>query len=352
MGPGVIPLGRRGWAVAAALLGGALASAPAGQRETVQPPRFAENILVERVIVEARVVDRAGRPIATLAPADFRVEVGGRPVPLESAEWVAEGSAGTAPAEQEALPPSPPDRSPRLVVLFVQADHHPSRLSGLMRMWPKVSALLATLSADDLVSVVSFDSHLKLHCDFTTDRAAVRAALRPTAIFREPVPLPPQREPSLAAHLAAAEALAAASPERGLALTARALEALPGTKTMVFLGWGLGRLSRSGVRLPEAYAEAIAAMSRGRVTVLALDVTDADAHSLEVGLQRIAQDTGGFYARTHLFPDLAVGRVAGVMAGHYELVFARPDLPPGPHRVTVRLHRTAGTVLVRPTVLD
>jgi hypothetical protein len=39
-----------------------------------------------------------------------------------------------------------------------------------------------------------------------------------------------------------------------------------------------------------------------------LDVTDADYHSLEAGLQLMAEQTGGF-ARTHIFPTLPCGNL-------------------------------------------
>lgn len=336
--------------VARTLLGSALVCALGGQWATAQKPRFGEDVLVARVVIEARVMDRAGQPIAGLGPEDFLVKVDGLRVSLESAEWIAETGAAKVRADRGPVTPTTAAApTPRLVVLFVQADLHPSRLSGLMRMWPKAVTFLSTLEAADQVALVSFDSHLKLHRDFTTDREAIRAAILPTVVFRQPPALASRREPSLATHLDAEDAMRAATPERALALLAHALEAIPGAKTVVVLGWGLGRFSRSGVWLPSDYAEAVAAFHRSHTTVVALDLTDADYHSLELGLEQIARDTGGFYAKTHLFPDIAMTKLAGALAGHYELVFEKPDLPAGRHTVTVRLARQDGTVLARPS---
>ena len=53
-------------------------------------------------------------------------------------------------------------------------------------------------------------------------------------------------------------------------------------------------------------------------------MTDADYHTLEVGLEQVAADTGGFYAKTHLFPAQAMTRLEGAMAGHYVLAFEKP----------------------------
>ena len=56
-------------------------------------------------------------------------------------------------------------------------------------------------------------------------------------------------------------------------------------------------------------------------------MTDADYHTLEVGLEQVAADTGGFYAKTHLFPAQAMARLEGAMAGHYVLAFERAAEP-------------------------
>ncbi|HEY3120846.1 MAG TPA: hypothetical protein VGL15_09490 [Vicinamibacteria bacterium] len=61
-----------------------LAVTPSAQ----QPPRFGERVEVERVLIDARVVDDRGDAIRGLAAADFRLRVDGRPVPLESVQWV------------------------------------------------------------------------------------------------------------------------------------------------------------------------------------------------------------------------------------------------------------------------
>lgn len=80
-----------------------------------------------------------------------------------------------------------------------------------------------------------------------------------------------------------------------------------------------------------------------------LDVTNADYHSLEVGLEQVAEDTGGFYAKTHLFSTQALRRLEGALAGHYVLVLEAPRLEPGPHALRIRLVGRDGSVLAPPT---
>ena len=116
---------------------------------------------------------------------------------------------------------------------------------------------------------------------------------------------------------------------------------------MVFFGWGLGRMSPLGVRMEHDYGPAAAALLESRTTVFSLDVTDADYHSLEVGLQQVADDTGGFYARTHDSAAGAMKRLRLALLGHYVLVFERPPLPRGAHRVQVDLVGMSGEVLAK-----
>ena len=59
--------------------------------------------------------------------------------------------------------------------------------------------------------------------------------------------------------------------------------------------------------------------TRPGTTVFSLDVTNADSHSLEVGLERVAEDTGRFYAKTHQFLPGIMRRLRLALSGHYVL---------------------------------
>jgi hypothetical protein len=85
---------------------------------------------------------------------------------------------------------------------------------------------------------------------------------------------------------------------------------------------------------------------------LALDVTEADAHTLELGLQQVAEDTGGFYERAYTSPIGAVDRIANAIAGYYVLSFDKPPGPAGAHKVDVSLVGRKGTVLARNGYVD
>ena len=63
------------------------------------------------------------------------------------------------------------------------------------------------------------------------------------------------------------------------------------------------------------YQPAVRALEAARATVFVLDVSQADYHSLEVGLQNVASHTGGPYDRTFHVASQAVRRLAQAFAG-------------------------------------
>ena len=314
---------------------------------------YSETLDVELMTLTVRVEDRRrGGALAGLGAADFRLFAADRELEIAAVEWIGATLPDAVPESLAELESAGFEPAPaKLVVLFVQADFHPTRMSGQLRMLPEAKRFVDTLGYEDSVAVVSFDSHLKLRQDFTRDRERVRQALD-EAIRTGPEPwLRRTSGPSLARHFDFAGAQRAARPERGLELTARALEPLPGPKVFVYLGWGLGRFGATGVTLPPEYGAAVESLRRGHTAVFVLDVTEADYHSLEEGLKEVAADTGGTYSKTHQNPKAATRRVAELATGHYVLYFR----PPGPG-VTGRLRVALaeprrGEVLVAPAEL-
>jgi hypothetical protein len=239
-----------------------------------------------------------------------------------------------------------------LIVLLFQKDFEGSRLRGLIRAIGQARELLGPLSPLDRVSVLTYDSHLRLHLDFTPDLEAVRRVLDESVLMRWPGPIEPSDAPSLAAQLDREEARSAASPEEALLAIGRALQPLPGAKTVLLFGYGLGELVGGGFVLRPDYGRAVAALEQARAAVFCLDVTDAAWHSLEAGLRQVAADTGGEYFKVHENAGAALTRVASALAGHYVLAFERPDGRRGEHRVSLDLSRRAGTVLTRARYVD
>lgn len=312
---------------------------------------FSDRIDVALGSVVVRVLDRwSGESVRGLGADDFRLSAGGAPLSLVAVEWVSSSEPLLAPEELAELAAAgiAPPPSGKLVVFFVQADLKPSRAIGQLRTIPEAKRFLDTLGPDDRVAVLSFDSHLKLRQDFTLDRERVRAALD-QAVLVGPAPAArPRGELSLARHLDFAAASDAAVPEAGLAVAGRALARLPGEKLLVFVGWGLGRLGQAGVEMIPEYRDALDALAAARATVFALDVTDADYHSLEVGLKQIARDTGGQYIKTMYHPRAALARLADLAAGYYRIRYTMPEGTAGGRlRVELRDSRLGEVVAPR-----
>lgn len=326
-----------------------------------QPPiddQFGEEITVSLLSMTVRVVNGRGEPILDLAPEDFRVRVGGKEVPVVAVDWVGSGDAEPAlpPAnlgeEGTAAEAAAPREAGKLVVFFVQTDFEPSRISGQLRLRLYTEEFLATLHPADRMAVVSFDSHLHLRQDFTGDRAAVFAAIDRGMLWGVSEMGAGSGEVALAPSFDLRKAKDAASTERGLEVTAEALQALPGEKVVVFLGWGMGTFSSMGVHMKPAFAPAVRALRRARASVFVLDVTSADHHSLAVGLEAIASATGGTYSKTNLLPGLAIDFLAKAISGHYIVTIDPATVPEKGGKVEVDLRRgLKGTVLARPVTL-
>ena len=310
--------GDRAWPLVA--MAGLVAAAVSAQEPADRRGAVQEEALVERVVVDAHVTGPDGSAIPSLGPEDFLVKVDGKAVPLEAVDWLPAGTPEVDPRVISALGPSEAEATAsadvppgRVIVLFFETDHEISRLMGLLRMGIQARRFLSTLEPTDRVAVVSYDTHLKLRQDFTVRpreararrarrdppgrRGRARSGQPPVAVAR--ISIPPSRA-------------RCATPERALELVARALRSIPGGKSMLFFGWGLGTvggLSGPNASESEAWTDAMHRMAEARVNIFTLDVTDADYHSLEGSIQQIADLTGGHYEKTHLFPELALDRV-------------------------------------------
>jgi VWFA-related protein len=315
-----------------------------------QLPRYTERVDVTRVVVDARAVDGRGQPLLGLEPEDFLVKIDGKPARVESALWVAGGAVDTSgmPIASTEISgyasPAPPGR---LIVFLFQKDLEPSRIVGFMRLLIEAREFLASFQPTDRVAVVSFDYHLKVWVDFTNDFASIERILAHGILFEKPGAVEPSAGVSLVQRLDPAKGRKTYSMEKALLAIADALEPLPGTKSLVLVGHGFGRLSGSSLDVDREYGSAVEAFQAGRVTVFTLDTTDADYHTLEAGLISVAEHTGGFFRRTHLFSRAAMDHLAGALAGHYVLFVEKPFGEKGYHRIEVDLARRKGTVMTR-----
>jgi VWFA-related protein len=324
----------------------------AGPLAAQDPPRYVENVDVARVLIDARAMDRQGRPLLSLMPDNFRVKIDGKVARVESAVRVAGALDDTEAASDASGVETTRAVEGRLVVFLFQKSLERHRITGFMRMLLDLREFLDGFTRHDRLAVLSFDTRLRLWLDFTSDMDRVRAVLARNVLGGDPAPYNTQGFPSLRDTLDARRPDRTYTMESALQLIAEALAPLPGAKTVVLVGHGFGRLGLSGVVMEHNYDEAREALQNGRASVFCLDVTSADYHSLEAGLQVVAQDTGGFFERTHMFGQRALDRLAGALAGHYVLFVEKPEGKRGRHRIEVKLHDRQGTVLARTTFVD
>ena len=389
--------GRRGWLAAAMLFSAAVGHA------AQQQPVVTERVDVSRVLIDVRVIGDEGELVAWLRPDDFEVRIGGElvdvesalwlgadgreaflpsdeiemwtgggPVDLESALWPDEDESGWAPLASDhfevrtgelgdvdsawlgadepdwtplpsaefaaALPPG--DRR-QLVVFFVQKSLQADRARGLLRLLQDSDRLLARVGRDDRVAVVSFEHHFKLWLDFTADLDRAREVLAWDVMQEDPPVLEPQAELSIVAGIGQAEGQQIWHVEDALRRLGEVLEPMPGSKSVVLIGYGFDHgFTR--------YERALDALDAARAAVFSLDVTP-DYQTFEPALRDLSRHTGGLFLTTD-YPRRAVDQMASAVSGGRYVLFTRaPDLQPGSHSIEVELRRGDGRVLARST---
>ncbi len=324
-----------------------------------QQPGLQEQITVERVIVDARVTNSVGDPITGLKASDFIVKIDGKRATVESADWNWDSATSREIAEDlnggQALSPVPSVSHGRLLIFLYQTDfaRNNARVRGQMKLLQLNGDWLDWIEPEDRVAVLSFDSHLKFRLDFTNNKHDIAYAMEQALYISDPpwpqrVPLP-----ALGSRLKPEELAQAGSPERALIEISNALMNIAGPKSLILFGWGLGRFSREGVHMAPNYGIARQALEMARVSVFSIDFTEADSHSLAAGLEKVAGDTGGFYASTHNFPHLAAKRLQRTLSGHYELEVRKPPTSfRGTHAIEVEVARRDAYVMARTTYID
>ena len=334
---------RRGGVTAALVL-----STAAGLAAQQQPP-LVERVDVSRVLIDVRVIGDEGEPVAALEPDDFEVRIGGELVDVESALWLGADEPEVAGELDRAPLPStdltavlaPRDRR-QLVVFFVQKSLEADRALGLLRLLQDSDRLLAGVGPDDRVAVVSFEHHFRIWLDFTADLELAREVLAWDVMHEDPPALEPQAGLSIVAGVDQAEGRTIWQVEDALRRLGETLEPLPGSKSVVLIGYGFDHgFTR--------YERALDALDAARAAVFSLDVTQADYHTFEHALRDVSHHTGGLFLTTFHHPRRAIERVANAVGGRYVLFTLAPDLEPGSHSIDVELRRGDGRVLARST---
>jgi VWFA-related protein len=153
---------------------GALCAAACAAAGVALRAQFRADVNV--VIVEATVMDRAGGIAHGLGPADFKVEIGGKPREIVSAELVEyekTAAVGAAPRVDPDISTNVQASGARHILIVVDQQSMASETRG---GFDTVTKWIATLGAADRVGLVVLPAPGP-RVEFTTDRAAIAAAL-------------------------------------------------------------------------------------------------------------------------------------------------------------------------------
>ena len=348
------------------------------------PPRFRTG--VDIVVVEATVVDRDGAVAAGLGPADFAVEIDGKPREIVAADLVrhesadAESSTSVSPeitSNQQAV-------AGRRIVIVI--DHVSLRVES-QDMIEAASRWVGTLSAGDRVGVMVLPLP-GVNIEFTTDHARVREALATVRPLAKP-PMPfsyrtvspyeairiTEGDTFITQHVLARECRgepacpdeikflarsmkldseAAVMPFLGsLRAVVKAMGALPGPKHAVLLSSGWLMTERDAAT---AISTVAADASVSNVTVHTFTSEDLvptasqrrpsptpgqDRALLVSTVEMMSGMTGGRAVRMASKGDLAFASLSAGLGGYYRLgVRALPeDLDGKPRRISVKVLR-------------
>ena len=333
----------------------------AAEEPAVPVPQFGETMTVVRYQIEARVTDAAGVAIRDLTAADFEVTIGKVRAEVEAADWVGTTRRSSVSTSSEPANELLQEEAPegRLVVFFVQTDfgRNRDRILGQMAFTTNLAEkVLALLQPEDRIAVFSFDSHLKIRCDFTSNRAVALEAIRHAInIGAAPPTVEPNEGPSIASHLDAGEIEAVSRGEAALLLIARAISELEGEKLMVLAGWGFGEVSwgmggGDRVVLPREWSDAVGILRRDHVPVITIGT---GAGQLTLGIAMTARATGGVHtSAVGHFPVQTLNRIGGALVGYYELLLRTdPPLVAGEHVITIRAKDSRYRVYATPVIV-
>ena len=333
---------------------------PPAQETATRPRRpelqeVQERVTVERVVVTGRVIDRFANPIPGLEAKDFRLRVDGRDAPIESVEWIPPLSqpdrqtvvSTTASEAPEAdLPPRRPPPAgqatsagpSRMVVMLFQWEIAGQKDTGFVRMMRQAERMVESSAPDEKIAVLAFGSSLRLLQDFTNDHAALRDAIEAIRSWRFQGRPPAAAGSSLAAEIAGCGHRN--SIRKAVVCIGSALQAFPGSKTLLFFGWGIGRPKRDSWFVE--YPAMIEAISKARTSVFVLDVSDGH-HWLDTSLELLAADTGGLFNGGCIYEMMYCADLArlktqrAIEGGTYELVFRDPAMAHGWHEIEIQL---------------
>ena len=146
------------------------------QAQQPQPPRPSFETKAELVLVDVNVVDRDSKPVATLTPDDFIIEVNGQPRSIASIQYISTAPTNVTPATpREAGSSSNETATTGRLLLFV-VDEGSLRVGSSRSILRTAQTLFQRLAPGDLVGLARLPTGVG-SVEFTADRKRITDAL-------------------------------------------------------------------------------------------------------------------------------------------------------------------------------
>lgn len=326
-------------AFAAALCLAPALGAQEAQSQDQQPQgQFEEKVDVKEVLLDVLVTDRQGNVIVGLDKSDFQVTEDGKPVELTGVTFYSNRRLVEASDELTkrgvTADQVPEDRY--FVLFFVDSPLMSQQLDAgrRAREWVKTGLL-----RNDWVAVVSYDSKLKVHEDFTRDRKALDQGIADAVKGKEddgnwPSRIKEGTGPSLRAGLPRGEDLRdkTVTPYDAVRLVADATGSITGRKNLLLFTSGFpAKTNTFGQYQPDQrrYPGMSRALNDSNVAVYPIDLSPAGTeNTLSDFMNQLANDTGGRYYFNFTNFTTPLEQIASENSGYYLLSY-RSEKPAG-----------------------
>lgn len=141
-----------------------------------QPQRPVFETKAELVLVDVNVVDRDSKPVTTLTPADFQLEVNGQPRPIASIQFISTAPTNVTPSTpRETASTSNETETTGRLLLFV-VDESSLRVGSSRSLLRTAQTLFDRLAPGDLVGLARIPTGGG-GVEFTTDRKRITDGL-------------------------------------------------------------------------------------------------------------------------------------------------------------------------------
>ncbi len=149
-----------------------------------QPQRPVFETKAELVLVDVNVVDRESKPVTTLTPADFQLEVNGQPRPIASIQFISTTPTNATPSTpRESASTSNETETTGRLLLFV-VDEGSLRVGASRSLLRTAQTLFDRLAPGDLVGLARIPTGVG-SVEFTADRKRITDALMRVTGSRE-----------------------------------------------------------------------------------------------------------------------------------------------------------------------